>query len=248
MMRTPHDEYNCDGCDAGYLKKGSQLFGCRLCDWDACSKCTAQTVMTAELVRESAEDKIMREGTGKLDTSREGQWMWVRKVDANKNRFMQLRHTGSGVVAEIHHYSVGQFTFRPGNAAKSYCLAETGEVLPFQISFPDLENELVEGGGKTFPEEAGIMLGNWKLEFHKDRIVGKTEAKEIKTTKHAEREVSHMNPKAVDCRGMELHFLPHGNIVWLASRRVGEMGVVIEPFTMPKTVTKDAALKAITQG
>ena len=27
----------------------------------------------------------------------------------------------TGVVAELHHYSVGQFTFRPGSGAKGMC-------------------------------------------------------------------------------------------------------------------------------
>ena len=36
LMRTPHDEYMCDGCDSGFQKKGALLFGCRVCDWDAC--------------------------------------------------------------------------------------------------------------------------------------------------------------------------------------------------------------------
>jgi hypothetical protein len=161
LMRTPHDEYICDGCDAGFIKKGAQMFGCRICDWDACSKCTAPAVVTAELVREAAEDKVMQEGKGKEATG-EGRWMWARKVDAYKNRFMQIRHTGSGVVAEIHHYSVGQFTLRPGRGAKSYCIAETGEVLPFQLCYPDLESELAEGGGQPFPSQ-GAILGNWKV-------------------------------------------------------------------------------------
>jgi hypothetical protein len=32
-------------------------------------------------------------------------------------------------------------------------LAETGEVVPFQLSFPDMEKELTDGGGKPFPTE-----------------------------------------------------------------------------------------------
>lgn len=125
MMRAPHDEYVCDGCDAGFLKKGSQLFGCRICDWDACARCTAPAVVTAALVQEEAEKRVMLESKEARNVSREGEWQWLRKVDAYQNRFLQLRHSGSGVVAELHHYSVGQFTFRPGAGAKSYCVAET---------------------------------------------------------------------------------------------------------------------------
>jgi hypothetical protein len=57
----------------------------------------------------------------------------------------------STFVAELHCYSIGQITLRPGTGARAYCISETAEVVPFQISFSDMEKELEEGGGKAFP-------------------------------------------------------------------------------------------------
>jgi hypothetical protein len=59
-------------------------------------------------------------------------------------------------VAELHCYSIGQITLRPGTGARAYCIAETSEVVPFQISFSDMEKELEEGGGKAFPARTHI--------------------------------------------------------------------------------------------
>jgi hypothetical protein len=248
LMRIPHDEYMCDGCDAGYLKKGSQMFGCRLCDWDACSKCTAPAVVKAELLREAAEDKVMLEGKGQYATSSEGEWKWVRKSDTYNNRFLQMRHTGSGVVVELHHYSIGQFTLRPGAGAKAYCISETGEVGPFQISFPDMEARLANGEGKPFPTDQGMVLGNLTLKQQGASIACRAVCKEIKTTKNADKELQHLNAKTTDARGMELHFLPTGKIVWLASQRVGDRAVMVAPFEPPRATSKQAVLPLLEAG
>ena len=50
--------------------------------------------------------------------------------------------------------SVGVFLYmRACTHAHAIGLAETGEVVPFQLSFPDMEKELTDGGGKPFPTE-----------------------------------------------------------------------------------------------
>ena len=86
--------------------------------------------------------------------------------------------------------------------------------MPFQVSFPDMERELQQGLGNPFPTDAGIVLGNWSLRVGASgSIVGTTEAKEIKTTKHAERDAKHLSPKMKDCRGLELHLLSNGALV-----------------------------------
>ena len=86
--------------------------------------------------------------------------------------------------------------------------------MPFQVSFPDMERELQQGLGNPFPTDAGIVLGNWSLRVGASgSIVGTTEAKEIKTTKHAERDAKHLSPKMKDCRGLELHLLSNGALM-----------------------------------
>jgi len=37
--RTPYAGYYCDLCQSKGLPKGTWMFGCRTCDWDACRKC-----------------------------------------------------------------------------------------------------------------------------------------------------------------------------------------------------------------
>ena len=86
--------------------------------------------------------------------------------------------------------------------------------MPFQVSFPDMERELQQGLGNPFPTDAGIVLGNWSLRVGASgSIVGTTEAKEIKTTKHAGRDAKHLSPKMKDSRGLELHLLSNGALV-----------------------------------
>eukprot|EP00961_Rhodomonas_salina_P212218 2865420-Rhodomonas_salina.2 len=74
------------------------MFGCRLCDWDACEECVSETVKEQELQLEAAANKPQK-GKGKVST--EGSWKMLRGADKYKNEYMYLRHEGSGVCVEL---------------------------------------------------------------------------------------------------------------------------------------------------
>jgi len=147
------------------------------------------------------------------------------------------------VIAELHHYSIAQFTFRPGPNYRVNCLSETGDVVPFQLSFPTLERDLAKGKGKPVPPK--LSFGNWDFVGLEDGgAVASNNSKFVKTSKYKEKEKA-MKQQNLDAEGMELHFLPTGEIVWIASEAVGNVAVIIRPLQESETTTKEEALKLL---
>jgi len=110
---TPHDEYMCDACavcNGEFLPAGSTLFGCRLCDWDSCERCThpaTKEKLLAKLKEEEA--RAAKKAQARSDEmgpeARVGEWKHLRATDKYENEYLLLHHTKTGFQAEMHHYS-----------------------------------------------------------------------------------------------------------------------------------------------
>eukprot|EP00466_Bigelowiella_natans_P012540 jgi/Bigna1/59705/fgenesh1_kg.6_\ len=60
-MRTSHAGFYCDLCKIKNLPKGTWMFGCRTCDWDACRKCMASydpKKAAADLAHQTAKAQL----------------------------------------------------------------------------------------------------------------------------------------------------------------------------------------------
>jgi hypothetical protein len=152
LFRTPHDEFFCELCgDDQYLAKGSMLFGCRQCDWDACEKHTHTQVKQRELQREEQKLQIQKPAAasgGKSSQTREGSWKHLRGSDKYKNEYMYLYHSASKVLVELYGHSSGIFTYIPGAGESPRFCAEDGQIAPFQLTLPSVAQRLESGEGK----------------------------------------------------------------------------------------------------
>merc|ERR1712096_460133 len=49
LFHTPRPTFSCDACGKGPFPKGTEMYGCRTCNWDMCSACKSSSFARARV-------------------------------------------------------------------------------------------------------------------------------------------------------------------------------------------------------
>ncbi|EKX35682.1 hypothetical protein GUITHDRAFT_118173 [Guillardia theta CCMP2712] len=234
---TPHDEFFCDAHESQSFPKGTSMFGCRVCDWDACEQCTATSVKDRHKETQKAFSASSSGIAMELSKGPSGLWKCARGTDKYKNEHMYLRHEHSGVVIELVQFSTCQIQFRNRPSRPVLSCTPAGDLVPFMFTLPNLEKLLAKGGGKKLPEK--VEMGNWTVySFGED---GAVISNEMKTSKPKDSSIVEQE----DGTGMEIHLCKNGDFIWMAGVAKEGKAILVQPDKDPRETTKEEAAKLL---